>query len=56
MDTLNAKCRYHCMCKYYREDAVTCGSNEEAKDYCGKYRQFSKLECTKYNEIHVLHL
>jgi hypothetical protein len=47
MNILNQKCRQHKICKYYREDAVTCGRDEEAKDYCGKYPEIARLGLTK---------
>ena len=46
MGTLDQKCRYHEICKYYRKFAVTCEKDDEAKGYCRKYREFAKIEST----------
>lgn len=37
------KCKFHTMCRYYREDSFTCRRDEGASHYCGKYREIIDL-------------
>ena len=32
-------CKFHAVCKGYRKEAYTCGMEDEAKFYCGYYKQ-----------------
>lgn len=48
---LNQKCRHHKICKYYRDDAFTCRIDNEAKNYCGKFRQFAVMSSAEKTMI-----
>jgi len=32
-------CKFHAVCRGYRKEAVTCQHEDEAKYYCGMYKQ-----------------
>jgi len=42
-DSPIVKCRFSKVCKGYREDSYTCGTDTEASWYCGYFREHLKF-------------